>query len=424
MTTLPTPGAILAGRYRIERTLGQGGMGAVFAARDLKGDAEVAVKVIKPGLDDDGELVARFRREGALARLASPHIARIHDAGEDDGLLYIVMDLLRGETLKARLAFGNALPVVESLKVGRDIARALAAAHAHAIVHRDVKPANIMLVPERGGVRAVLLDFGIARSLTPGSTMTSTGMVIGTPGYIAPEVSLGGRSYDVRADLYALGVVLYECLAGAPPFVAANALALALRQANEDPVPPGRREDGIPAAVDAVVMRLMSRNPAERPADAQSVIAQLEALSVGSAVDDVTLDAGDPVVESTPHVALAYDPLARVVRFTRTPVPYPTAEDVGHTFGLMRDAFPVDIRGDKGLLIDVRAAPARNDPRFEKILAVEIADLYRGWRRVATLVATDGGVAQVQALRKKANTNGGTFVDEDAALAFLLGAGD
>jgi serine/threonine protein kinase len=410
---------LLGGRYRLGTELGSGGMGMVFRAVDEATGADVAVKVIKAG-QDDPELVARFRRERVFTALHSPHIVRVLDHGDDDGLLYLVMELLRGETLRARLQRGE-LPVAEALSIARDLARALAVAHAAGIAHRDVKPANVMLTAESPS-RTVLLDFGIARSLDPAATMTSTSFVVGTAGYIAPEIAMGGRAYDARADLYSLGIVLYEMLVGAPPFVAANPLALAARQASEDPRSPRARERSVPASVDALVMQLISRTPTRRPASADVLVDALEALLAGDTPVVVDEAPSGGIIDQSPYVTILWEPVARLVRYTRSDVPFAVADDVGRGYSIMRDAFAAAERGDKILLLDLRLGPLRADPRFVKIALAELPELQAGWRKVANVVRTDEGMRQLSKLGQSIGLPARLFFDEDAALAWLLSA--
>jgi serine/threonine protein kinase len=414
-------GTVLAGRYRLDSLLGRGGMGAVHRGTDLQSGASVAVKLIQR---DDPQLVSRFRREGALmTRLQHPHIVQVLEAGEIDGTLFIAMELVEGETLAHRLDRGDALPVDEALEIVRSVALALAAAHEAGILHRDVKPANIMLSRRPDDTpRAVLLDFGIARSPEVDATMTSTGLVVGTAGYIAPEIGMGSRQWEARADLYSLGVVLYEALAGAPPFVAGNAMALMARQATEDPIPPHVREPTVPEAASSLALRLMARDPHRRPPHAAAVVDAIDALLAGQAHGHIITTEGAAVEEHSPLFDITTDQVARVVRLTRTAVPYQRAEDAGAAYGAMRAAWPMERRGDFALLIDSRAAPMRLDPRFSKIVAAELPELVRGWRRVATLILTDEGREQIVALRQRVGVDPrGVFQDEDAALAWLLG---
>ena len=418
MTQLPAPGALLGSRYRLQLELGSGGMGTVYRAIDDSTGTAVAIKVIKDG-GTDPELVARFRRESALMALDSPHIVRVLDHGEDAGVLFIVMELLRGESLRERLARVDAVPVNEALSIARDVARALVVAHAADVAHRDIKPANVMLLGDAPS-RAVLLDFGIARSLEPGATMTSTSLVIGTPGYIAPEIAMGGRAYDARADLYSLGVVLYEMLVGAPPFVAVNALALAARQASEDPLPPRVREPTVPIDVNALVMQLVTRNPARRPGHAAAVVDALDALLAGTAPVAVDDETGSQVIDASPYVTITWDPMVRLARFTRSEQPFATADTVGAGYSVVREAFPVAERADKGMLVDLRRAPMRVDARFTKIVLAELPSLYAGWSKVASLLETEEGARQLEDIRIRAGIVGRTFLDEDTALTWLL----
>ena len=233
--------AAMAGRYEIERELGQGGMATVYLARDLKHHRQVAIKVVEP------ELAAsigseRFLREIATAaRLTHPHILPLYDSGEAGGFLYYVMPYVEGESLRDRLVREQQLPLDEALQIAREVGDALSYAHSHDVVHRVVKPANILL--ESG--HAVVADFGIARAISAagGETLTETGMTVGTPAYMSPEQAAGAKNLDGRSDLYALGCVLYEMLAGQPPSRVDRAAALLVprlvRDAISIPAAPG-----------------------------------------------------------------------------------------------------------------------------------------------------------------------------------------
>lgn len=417
------PGAVLANRYQLEGFLGRGGMGVVYRGKDLQTGAPVAVKLIKR---EDPQLTSRFRREGAvMMQLQHEHIVRVLEAGEADGSLFIAMEFVAGQSLTERLGDGDLLPFDEALRVVKDVASALAVAHEVGVVHRDVKPANIMLSRRADGTpRTVLLDFGIARSQEVGATMTSTGLVVGTAGYIAPEVGIGNRQYEPRADLYSLGVVLYEALVGAPPFVAGNALALMALQASEDPIPPHQREPTVPVAISEFALRLMAREPQRRPRDARAVIAAIDGLLTGRATALATME-GEAIEEHHAFFDLTVDALTGIVRLARTPRAYERAEDAGAAYAAMRAAFPLESRASLALLIDTRAAPARTDPRFARIVAAELPVLMRGWRRAATLVRTEEGRAQTVAIRERAGLDPrSVFTDEDAALTWLLGMGE
>src|SRR5438067_12442417 len=213
--------AALADRYTIERELGRGGMATVYLAQDRKHHRRVAIKVLKP------ELAAalgpeRFLQEIEIAAgLTHPHILPLHDSGEATGLLYYVMPYVEGETLRNRLDRAGQLPVAEAVQITREVADALSHAHRHDVVHRDIKPENILL--EAG--HAVVSDFGIARAITAaaGGSLTGTGLALGQPGYMSPEQASGTDPIDGRSDVYSLGCVLYEMLAGEPPYTGPSA---------------------------------------------------------------------------------------------------------------------------------------------------------------------------------------------------------
>jgi len=210
MTTADRISAALAGRYRVEREVGAGGMATVFLAHDEKHDREVAIKVLHPELGAalGGE---RFLAEiKTTAKLQHPHILPLLDSGEADALLYYVMPFVPGETLRARLERERQLPIDDALRIAREVADALAAAHAIGIVHRDIKPENILI----GRGHALVADFGIALAVQQagGQRMTQTGLSLGTPQYMAPEQAMGDKSVDARADVYALGAVAYEMM--------------------------------------------------------------------------------------------------------------------------------------------------------------------------------------------------------------------
>ena len=256
------PPSLLADRYRIEREIGHGGMAIVYLARDLKQDRPVAVKVLRP------EVAAalgpeRFLREIEIAsRLNHPHILPLHDSGQADGILFYVMPLVEGESLRQRLIRTPQLPLEEALQITREVVSALSYAHRHDVVHRDIKPENILL---SGGV-ALVADFGIARALTSAGDeqLTSTGVSVGTPAYMSPEQVHDHEAIDGRSDQYSLGCVLYEMLAGVPPFTGPTQQAILARHVL-DPVPPLRTLRGtVPSAIEQAVERSLSKAPVDR----------------------------------------------------------------------------------------------------------------------------------------------------------------
>ncbi|MFE1413870.1 protein kinase [Streptomyces sp. NPDC058746] len=264
-------GDVLAGRYRLDRRLGQGGMGEVWRAHDDALDRPVAVKVLLEAVTGD-EVAARFRREATIgARLQHPGITVVHDVGQEDGRLFIVMELLAGEDLASVLARARSgLAVDIALGLAAQTAEALAAAHEQGVVHRDLKPSNLFLLP---GGRVKICDFGIAHSSDATVGWTVTGRAIGTPAYMAPEQCLGGH-VDARSDLYALGCVLYALLTGQPPFgLAENAYVLMHRQVEEAPRPPG-----LAPALDRLVLSLLAKAPTDRPESAESTGRTLRGL--------------------------------------------------------------------------------------------------------------------------------------------------
>src|SRR5881409_1145147 len=258
--------AALADRYGLERELGHGGMATVYLARDLRHGRPVAIKVLRP------EIAAalgpeRFLREIQIAaQLAHPHILPLHDSGAAGAFLYYVMPYVEGESLRDRLAREPQLPVEQAVQIAREVADALGYAHGHDVVHRDIKPENILF--EAG--HAVVSDFGIARAITAtaGARLTETGIVIGTPAYMSPEQASGTDPIDGRSDVYSLGCVLYEMLAGEPPYTGPSA-QIVISKRLTDPVPSVRRlREGIPGAIDAAVSRALAKAAADRFATA------------------------------------------------------------------------------------------------------------------------------------------------------------
>ncbi|MDQ6828465.1 MAG: serine/threonine protein kinase, partial [Gemmatimonadota bacterium] len=269
----------LGSLYTVEREIGGGGMSRVFVARDNALDRLVVIKVLHPELSASVS-IDRFRREILLAaNLQHPHIVGILSAGETDGVPYFIMPYVEGESLRARIARGR-MGIVEVVQVLRDVARALAYAHERGIVHRDVKPDNVML----SAGSACVLDFGVAKALASArdkarehtGTLTLFGTSLGTPGYMSPEQAAADPATDQRADIYSLGITAYEMLTGAPPFKRATPQATLAAQLTEAPAPIALHRADVPAALVTLVHACLAKEPDDRPQTAGAILAALE----------------------------------------------------------------------------------------------------------------------------------------------------
>ena len=272
----PLPGTVLDRRYRIDAPIARGGMSTVYAGTDLRLDRRVAVKVMAPALAHDPAFTERFVREArTAARLSHPNAVAVFDQGAEDTragrVVFLVMELVPGSTLREVLHRRGRLRPDEAVSVLEPVLAALAAAHRAGLVHRDVKPENV-LVSADGTVKVV--DFGLARAVAAPSTSTQAGMVLGTVAYVSPEQVARGVS-DARTDVYSAGVVLFELLTGAPPYGGDSALAVAYRHVHDDVPAPSTRVAGIPPALDELVLRATRREPGGRPADAGVFLAEL-----------------------------------------------------------------------------------------------------------------------------------------------------
>jgi eukaryotic-like serine/threonine-protein kinase len=292
--------------YRVLAPLGEGGMGVVYRARDEHLDRDVAIKVLPPGTIADEAARRRLRREAlALSRLQHPHLLAVYDFDSAEGVDFLVMELVPGTTLAGRLR-GGPLHEAEVLRIGTQIAEALAEAHERGIVHRDLKPGNVMLTPQ-GEVK--VLDFGLARQVGPAAaavlsgTLTDAQALVGTMPYMAPEQLLG-REVDARSDVYALGVVLYELATGHRPFEEVQSFALGGQILNQAPVPPGERRAGLSRAFDAVVTRCLAKDPGERFATAAELAVALGGCAAAAALPRGVVPAPEPTrPPSMPNVA-------------------------------------------------------------------------------------------------------------------------
>jgi serine/threonine-protein kinase len=268
--------AALADRYRIERELGAGGMATVYLGHDLKHGRDVAIKVLHPDL---GAALGseRFLSEiRTTARLQHPHILPLLDSGQADGLLYYVMPLVTGETLRARLERERQLPIADAVRIAREVADALGHAHGLGVIHRDIKPENILL---QGG-HAVVADFGIALAVhqAAGQRMTQTGLSLGTPQYMSPEQAMGERSVGPGSDIYALGAVSYEMLVGDPPFTGSSVQAVVAKVLTDKPAPISTVRDTVSAGLEAAVLKALAKLPADRFASAREFAEALDGM--------------------------------------------------------------------------------------------------------------------------------------------------
>jgi serine/threonine-protein kinase len=283
----------LADRYRIERELGRGGMAVVFLARDLRHDRPVALKVLSP------ELAAvlgteRFLREiQVAANLTHPHVLPLLDSGQADGLLFYTMPFVEGPTLRRRLEQQRQLPLEEVLRIAREVASALDYAHRRGVVHRDVKPENVLLADGH----AMVADFGLARALeaAAGPRLTASGVVLGTPAYLSPEQAAGSQATDGRADQYALGCVVYEMLAGQPPFTGPTAESLVHQHLNVAPRTVTELRPAVPAVLADALARALAKNPADRFETTAAFAAMLEVPAIADGTPTVPMRRARPI---------------------------------------------------------------------------------------------------------------------------------
>jgi serine/threonine-protein kinase len=270
---------VLADRYELESVLGQGGMARVFKGNDRVLNRTVAVKVLSPQFAGDEQFVARFRREAqAAAALNHPNIVSVYDTGSQGDVHYIVMEYVEGRTLRDVIKQEGPLLPERASEIGEAVASALAAAHEAGLVHRDIKPGNIMIT-RAGEVK--VMDFGIARTST-GDTLTQTASILGTASYLSPEQAQG-ESVDARSDIYSMGCVLYEMLTARAPFSGDSPVAIAYKHVREAPVPPSRINPDVPASLESIVMKCMAKNPVNRYQSAEELHEDLERVRHGGA---------------------------------------------------------------------------------------------------------------------------------------------
>jgi len=320
---------LLGGRYALGETIGIGGMAEVFSGTDVRLGRDVAVKVLRADLARDPAFQARFRREAqSAASLNAPCIVSVYDTGEDNGVPYIVMEYVEGRTLRDILQTEGRLLPQRALEVAADICAALDVAHGAGIVHRDIKPGNVMLTP-RGEVK--VMDFGIARAVADtSSTMTQTAAVIGTAAYLSPEQARG-EHVDARSDIYSTGCLLYELVTGTPPFTGDSPVAVAYQHVREPAVPPSDHDTSLTPEIDAIVMKALAKRVEDRYQSAAAMRADIERYLAGHPVR-ATAPPLPPDPQTTVVPAYANDPVTQSTITTQA-VP-PDDDDGGSRTGL------------------------------------------------------------------------------------------
>ena len=290
----------LGDAYRLDGELGGGGMSRVFVAHETALGRKVVIKVLLPELAA-GVSVDRFRREIQIAaQLQHPHIVPLLSAGESEGLPYFIMPFVSGESLRARVMRSGELPIAESVRILRDVVSALAYAHSFGVVHRDIKPDNVLI---SGGV-AVVTDFGVAKAVSASSgggtatALTSLGLALGTPAYMAPEQASGDAKVDHRADIYALGVMAYEMLAGRTPFLGRSTQATLAAHVLEMPDPVDRLRPVIPPMLASLVMSCLAKRPADRPQEASDVLHALDSIATPTGGTSPTTVVSVPAIQT------------------------------------------------------------------------------------------------------------------------------
>jgi len=317
----PLIGSFFDGRYKIVRKLGAGGMANVYLAEDQELGRRVAIKILNDRHANDDQFVERFRREAKnAAALSHPNIVSIYDRGEAEGTYYIAMEFLDGRSLKELIVTRGPAPVPVAVEYTRQILSALRFAHRHGIVHRDIKPHNVLV---DGEGRVKVTDFGIARA--GASQMTEAGSIVGTAQYLSPEQARG-TNVDQRSDLYSLGVVLYELLTGAAPFSGDTPVEIAMKHLSQAPEPPSAKRPNLPHDLDLLVMRALAKDPEERYQSAEEMDGDLERIARGAAVSRETEESATQIISAAtgPMAATAATMIAPPPRAIAAAAPPPT----------------------------------------------------------------------------------------------------
>src|ERR1700688_3497374 len=296
----PVEPRVFSNRYELTHLIARGGMAQVYRARDRQLDRPVALKVLFPELSVDRAFVERFRREAqAAANLSHPNIVPVFDWGEDSGSYFIVMEFVDGRALSSILRTAGPLHPDRAAEIAADVAGALAYAHRHGVVHRDVKPGNV-LITEEGTIKVT--DFGIARAVNTEESLTQTGAVMGTATYFSPEQA-EGMGVDSRSDIYSLGVVLFEMVTGRPPFMGDTPVAVASKHVRDHPPAPREVNPGVPPDLEAIILKCLAKSPDHRYATAEELRADLLRFNEGRAVEAGVHQTGQhPAVGTTQSI--------------------------------------------------------------------------------------------------------------------------
>ncbi|HWB74568.1 MAG TPA: protein kinase [Nannocystaceae bacterium] len=359
-TTVPKPGVVFAGRYVIERALGRGGMGAVWAAVDRQLGEPVALKILDGTVAGDAASVERFRREVRLARrVTHRNVARIFDIGEHQGTFYLTMELVVGKSLADVLAARTRLEVGEAIDIAKQIAEGLSAAHAVGVVHRDLKPGNVLIGASKSSTeatRVAVTDFGIAVGLVDDVRLTRDhNALLGTPAYMAPEQVRGG-TVDARTDIYALGLVLYEMLTGALPFDGDTALQLAVARLDRDP-PDLRSDARVPAALAELVMQCLQRESEGRPASAEAIALALAEIDAPSTGRSTSMQTRVPTTTAVAPTTLA--PMASAATLAVLPLRYRGPADEAYLAETLTDELVDLLSATRGLKVMASGATSK-----------------------------------------------------------------
>ena len=320
---------VINDRYEIHKRVGRGGMADVFLARDLLLDRQVAIKILFPEFAIDPNFVERFRREAqAAANLSHPNIVNVYDWGKYEGTYFIAMEYVQGRTLAEILKTNKQLTPTQAAEISSEVAAALGFAHEAELAHRDIKPANI-LIGSNGQVKVA--DFGIARAMNSAteSNLTQVGSVMGTASYFSPEQAQGAQP-DPRSDLYSLGIVMYEMVAGKPPFVGDNPVSIAYKQVHDQPTPLNRLVDGVPRPFEAIVAKLLAKDPKLRYPSAHALRDDLRRFRNGEQVQALVAAAARPNGSGGPRATGAEQPIGPTQPIGTSPDYRATHVERGH----------------------------------------------------------------------------------------------